>query len=268
MLVILLILIVSFWFITLYKYKDVNYIPDLKENGFMLVKNAFTDNDIKNIKSSELKQVKNAIINSDKIKNIIKHNIGVDFVLQDYIWYIKRSQVHTCHRDNNGDFFNANQKHPSYTMIIYLEDMEKCLGVVNKSHTRKYSIFDKVENILCNKGDLIIFNANLIHTGVFNRLENNPRIQMKITHKDDIKNISYYENFNKIVDTPSKTPVFIRKTQQKLSCITPIISDLTQKININSARGSDNGSKVGLLQKMFSFLFYGDSNFYDLPNAF
>jgi hypothetical protein len=48
----------------------------------------------------------------------------------------------------------------------------------------------------------------------------------------------------------------------------PILSDLTQKENIRTARGSDNGVQVGTPQRMFSYLFYGNPDFYDLPNAF
>jgi hypothetical protein len=44
------------------------------------------------------------------------------------------------------------------------------------------------------------------------------------------------------------------------------LSNLTQKENIKSARGSDNGATIGLGQRIFSYLFYGNSNFYDLPN--
>jgi hypothetical protein len=37
--------------------------------------------------------------------------------------------------------------------------------------------------------------------------------------------------------------------------------------NITSVRGSENGVTIGHLQKIFSYLYYGDSNFYDLPNV-
>lgn len=44
--------------------------------------------------------------------------------------------------------------------------------------------------------------------------------------------------------------------------------NLTQSENIRTARGSDNGVEVGILQKIFSYLFYGNKDYYDLPNAF
>ena len=30
----------------------------------------------------------------------------------------------------------------------------------------------------------------------------------------------------------------------------------------------ESGIKIGLFQKIYLYLFYGNSNFYDLPNAF
>ena len=48
-----------------------------------------------------------------------------------------------------------------------------------------------------NDGIMIIFDANLIHVGTLLDSDNNIRIQMKVTHKDDIEVLSYYQNFNK-----------------------------------------------------------------------
>jgi hypothetical protein len=181
--------------------------------------------------------------------------------------------VHTCHRDNNGDFFNQGQKYPSYTMLTYLEDMDECLGVIPGSHKVKNSfginLTDKIRNLKCNKGDIIIFNANLIHVGILNPdKEDNLRIQMKISHKEDIDVLKYYENYNKVLNKSNNVPHLAKHIQKNFSCMFPILSDLTQKDNINSARGSDNGAEISLAQKIFSYFFYSDSKFYDLPNAF
>jgi len=56
--------------------------------------------------------------------------------------------------------------------------------------------------------------------------------------------------------------------QKNASCMFPYISNLTQSEIIKSARGSDNGAKINMPQKIFSYLFYGNTQFYDLPNAF
>jgi hypothetical protein len=156
-------------------------------------------------------------------------------------------------------------------MLVYLEDMERCLSVLPTSHTRPDIFFNFTENmhdILCKKGDIILSNANLIHVGTFNIKDDNLRIQLKVTHKNDIQNIMYYENFNKVLNQENTLPIEMRKIQSKLSCTFPGISDLTQGENIRTARGSDNNIKVGWFQQAFSYLFYGNTGFYDLPNAF
>jgi hypothetical protein len=157
-------------------------------------------------------------------------------------------------------------------MLIYLEDMEKCLGVIPTSHKNKNSFginfTNQVLNLLCNKGDVILFNANLIHVGTINKKHDNLRIQMKVTHDEDLKTLSYYQNFNKIVNQENTVSNVLRKAQLKQSCMVPFISDLTQNVNIESSRGTDNGAKIGIWQKIFSYLYYGNSDFYNLPNAF
>ena len=157
-------------------------------------------------------------------------------------------------------------------MLIYLEDMEKCLGVIPDSHkhVNSYSIniFDKVLNIPCKRGDIILFNANLIHVGCINKKDDNLRIQLKVSHKDDIDNLKYYQNYNKILSKDNELHIGIRKAQRNFSCMFPFLSNLTQNENIKTARGSVDGANIGFLQQAFSYLFYGNKDFYDLPNAF
>lgn len=257
------------------KVFDKNQIFDLNKDGFFVYKNMLSADEINQIKSdinnNKITKVKNYLINNSKLKLIIKNT---NFIFQDYIWVIKKSSVHTCHRDNNGDFFNKGQQYPSYTVLVYLEDMDKCLGVIPTSHKienkNKYNINleNQINNIVCNKGDVIIFNANLIHVGILNETNTDYlRVQMKISHKKDIHLLDYYQNFNKILNKQNDIPFIIKKIQKNMSCSFPLISDLTQSENIKSSRGSDNGVKIGHLQKLFSYLYYGDSKFYDLPNV-
>ena len=255
------------------KHQNVNQF----DKGYYHYENIFTDIEINDMVSKcingEYKSLKSELIINEKLKNlIIKLTNDKNYIFQDYIWIIQKSTVHTCHRDNNGDFFNKGQKYPSYTMIVYLEDMDKCLSIIPNSHKNQNSFFfnftTPLKDILCKKGDVIIFNANIIHVGTINEREDNIRIQMKITHKDDIQFINYYQNFNKVLKQDNNLPLFIRKAQRSLSCTFPGFSNLTQGENIRTARGSDNGVDVGIFQKIFSYLFYGNSEFYNLPNAF
>jgi len=248
----------------------------LGKDGVEIFKKVIDNNTIndlkKKCKSKNYRDTKTQLMENKSIQKIIQ-NIGEDYKYQDYIWIIQKSAVHTCHRDNNGDFFNQNQKHPSYTMLIYLENMEKCLGVIPNSHLSKSANninlwSDPVVNLPCQSGDIIIFNANLIHVGCINKRDDNLRIQMKITHKDDLETLKYYQNFNKVLNKDNQLPVEVRRVQRQFSCMLPILSNATQGENIRTARGSDNGVDVGFFQRMFSYLFYGNKDFYDLPNAF
>ena len=261
---------------------------DLKKDGFIVLKNVLSSEEIEEVKrncySNDYYNAKRMLISNNYLLQCIKTNIeennsnnSGNYVFQDYIWIIKKSSVHICHRDNNGDFFNQNQQYPSYTLLVYLEDAEKCLGVIPRSHhdvnsfnvniNMDFNNVDVVQYLPCEKGDAILFNANLIHVGALNK-HDNLRIQMKVSHKDDLEVLSYYEDYNKVLNTENNLPSWLKHTQKNVSCMFPFVSNLTQRENIRSARGSDNGVKIGVFQKIFSYLFYGNSKFYDLPNAF
>lgn len=247
---------------------------DLVENGFHIYKNMLSNDEINKIKldieNSKTSDIKNFIMNKSKLKSIINNT---NYVFQDYIWIIKKSSVHTCHRDNNGTFFNKGQIYPSYTVLIYLEDMDKCLGVIPTSHKEenknKYNInlTNQVKDIICNKGDVIVFNANLIHVGILDKNNNDHlRIQMKISHKDDLNILNYYQNFNKILNKKNNRSFLLKNIQKNISCMFPFVSDLMQNDGIKSVRGSDNGANIGHMQKLFSYFYYGDGEFLDFPN--
>lgn len=245
---------------------------NLNENGFVIFKSFIDSNQIVDFKDKIIKKklndIKKEITNSSKIKNKCINLLGTSYIFQDYILGIIKSLVHTCHRDYNGDFFNKNQKMPSYTILIFLEDMDYSLDVIPKSHKNKFNnLFNFTDNtvsINCKKGDAILFNANLIHSGSFNKKLDNMRIQMKLTHKDDIESIKYYQNYNKYIDKTNNIPLYLKKIQKHISCQFPVFSDITQNIGIND---SSNGSNISLGQRIFSTLFYADPNYYILPSS-
>jgi hypothetical protein len=269
-----------FFIVSIFFHKDVisenSYDYDLDKDGVCVIPNVFNQSEINEIQKlcdrEKYKEMKHYLMTHYSLKDVCMKQTGKDYLLQDYIWIIKKSTIHTCHRDNNGDFFNVGQKYPSYTVLVYLENMEKCLGVIPKSHYKKYSysvnIGDPVIHLSCNPGDVIIFNANLIHVGAMNYKSNHLRCQLKLSHRDDLKTLHYYQNFNKVLDQENSLPKIVRHIQKRGSCALPIISDLTQRENVRGVRGSRNGSEIGFFQKAFSYLFYGNKDYYDLPNAF
>lgn len=245
---------------------------NLHKDGYATIKEVLSVKEIDYLtnlsQQDKHKEVKQYLLYNKRINKIIKKHTSNDYMFQDYIFIIKRSSIHTCHRDSNGDFFNEDQKHPSYTILIFLEEMDKCLGVIPKSHfdvnSFNYNPEDEVINLLCNKGDAIIFNANLIHVGALNNTNDHLRIQLKVTHKQDIEAIPYYNQYNKILDEQNNMPFFLRKAHQRLSCMFPIISNFTQTEIQNTAKTHD----ISIGQRIFSYVFYGNGNFYNLPNAY
>jgi hypothetical protein len=274
--IIVVLIIVLKFFIHFVLYEDMisgrNVTCNLKNDGYVTIKNLLSDKDrqylINLCKLDKHKEAKHFLMQNKKIKTWIEKYTNSDYVFQDYIFIIKKSAIHTCHRDSNGDFFNENQKHPSYTLLIFLEDMEKCLGVIPKSHfdinSFNINTTDQVVNVLCNKGDGILFNANLIHVGALNNKDDNLRIQMKVTHKEDIDAIPFYNDYNKILNQDNNMPFFLKKAQRKLSCMFPIVSNFTQ----NEIQQTASGKEIGIGQKIFSYIFYGNPSFYNLPNAY
>ena len=264
-------------------YKDIiNYSKsnyNLDKDGLHVIKNLLSKIEIDKIKEEcyntmnlskrsgdKEHTTKEYIINNKRINDEIKKHIhlGNDYQFQDYIFIIQKSSIHTCHRDANGYFFNEGQIYPSYTIIIFLEDMDKCLGVIPRSHLNEnsfnFNLTDKVQHIVCNSGDAIIFNSNLIHVGSLNNKDDNLRIQMKITHKDDIQNIPYYNNYNKVLNETNYLPFYLKKAQQNLSCMFPILSNSTQN---EVKRISNKKESPTFFQKAYSFLLYGNTNFYN-----
>jgi ectoine hydroxylase-related dioxygenase (phytanoyl-CoA dioxygenase family) len=247
------------------EYKDYN----LKDNGIIVIKDILSKEDLDIIATfvdnEQYLEIKKYIHNNTNILNKIKNTIGDDYIFQDYIFTLKKSQIHMCHRDNNGTFYNKEQKYPSYTILFYLENMEKCLDVIPNTHKYKnqysFNMTDYTKSIICNKGDAVLFNANLIHTGSLNKKENNLRIQMKLTHKNDIETLNYYQNYNKILNKDNTTNKSLKKLHKHLSCQFPFLSDYFQ----TETASTIDTSNISFLHKLFSSLFYSDSSFYNLP---
>ena len=113
LLIILLIIIIILFFLNLILLKDRysslnNYT--LKDDGVIVIQNVLLENEINYLKNlsdnNDYKKVKKTIIHNEKIQKIIYDKLGDGYQFHDYIFIIKKSAIHTCHRDANGDFFN------------------------------------------------------------------------------------------------------------------------------------------------------------------
>jgi hypothetical protein len=78
---------------------------------------------------------------------------------------------------------------------------------------------------------------------------------MKLTHVDDLEAVSFFQDYNKKLDSENNNPDFVNKMQKHFSCQVPVISDLFK----NDA--------VKPVEKIFSKIFYGNENFYDLKDV-
>jgi len=247
---------------------------DLNGNGYCLIENVISNSEknklIKDINAGDTSNVKNEIVNNKNIKDIINKKLGSDYVFQDYVMIIKKSCIHTCHRDYNSQLFNKNQKHPSYTMLIFLEDMDRCLDVLPKSHKNLYTnainITDQTRSVVCNPTDALIFDASLVHSGSFNDKPDNIRIQFKITHKDDLKELDYFQGYHKIIDKSNDIPDILKYTQKFNTCLFPILGDIAMDVETEKERKKTGVTIVSPSQKAFSKVFYGDENYYKLKN--
>ena len=256
----ILILIILIILFIIFKSTRQPLLLDLARDGMCIIHNKLSPSDVEMLKHLDNESIKTFITENPKIKQSLRDILGEDYVFQDYVFIIKKSSIHTCHRDANGDLFNEDQQYPSYTMLVYLDPpKEGCLNTVLGSHDGRALNMNGVTNMTCNSGDIFLFNANMVHAGIINDT-NNLRIQLKVSHKDDIDALHYYQGYHKVADKDNTLPGVLKHIHQKVSCMAPFISDLTQE-NVKSEEMSND-------KKVFSKFFYGDEEFYNLPNAF
>lgn len=262
-----IIAFILFFILIKYKFKTsraLNEVSDIYRDGYIVKHDIIDVSYIANKwDNKQYEDIYKSLRKNSHILKFIKNNIGDDFILMDYIMFLSNSVLHTCHRDNNGSRFNK-LKYKSYTVLIYIEDMDKCLDVIPKSHKHIGFYFtDPTKTFMCKKGSIIIFDSDLVHAGSVDHNPDNRRIQMKICHKDDINTLSFYDKYYKIIDKENANSHESKRFQKDLTCTYPLISDLTQ--------GNDKGyisGDISFLAKIFSSIFYSDKNYYKLKDAF
>ena len=223
-------------------------------DGFQVHPSVLSPSEVEAAKRMDNKSLKEHLMRHDRIREIVS-SLGPGYEFQDYVFILKKSSIHTCHRDANGDMFNFGQKHPSYTMLVFLEGSDNCLEVSPGSRDGRAVDLDGASPFPCRPGDVFLFDANTVHAGAIgpDRL----RVQMKVTHREDRGVLGYYENYNKVADHESTMPDAIKGFHQDLSCAFPFVADMTQE-----------DVKKGSPSKVFSQVFYGNKDFYTLNDAF
>jgi hypothetical protein len=232
----------------------------LSRDGFEVHASVLSPSEVESLKHMENRDVKEQLMNNPRIKAIVE-SLGPGYEFQDYVFILKKSSIHTCHRDANGDLFNEGQSHPSYTIIVFLEGSDNCLEVAPGSHLGQKLNLQGTIPVPCRAGDMFLFDANLVHAGAIgpDRL----RVQMKVTHRDDREKIWYYENYNKVADHENPLPDVIKGIHQRASCAFPFVADMVQDEVKKSYTGEQSDG-----QRAYSQFFYGNKDFYKLNDAF
>ena len=242
----------------------------LGNDGFQFMPGLLSPSLVNNIKKCErngdYKVMKDQITHSDCLKTKLMGRTGDGYIFQNYMLVIKKSSIHTCHRDSNGTLFNPTLNHPTYTLLIFLETMERSLGLIPKSHMELNSYYVNIMNntiaFSCKPGDALLFNSNLYHVGEINAKPNNLRLQFKLCHFSDEKKIDYYNNYFKILNQDNHYPQWLQQIQKNISCFIPGISNLSQ-YQIQTDSDQDKQSTIS---KIFSQILYGNSEFYKLES--
>jgi hypothetical protein len=215
------------------------YNWSLHNDGIQRIKGVLTQHDLNQLRhlaetDQTLKIQEYLLHPQSSLSRHVMPLLPEGYVFHDYIFFIRRSQFHTCHRDYNGDLFNEGIR-PSYTMIVYLSDMDRCLDVIPGSHTSKndnLGLTDRTQTVHCLTGDVLLFNANLVHSGSLND-GTFPRVQLKVSHRDDMEKLAYYQNYHKVLNEESPYSQANQYFQKHLFCTFPIISEWTKGYDTN-----------------------------------
>lgn len=112
----------------------------------------------------------------------------------DYYYYIKGCSLSTHHRDVTSGQHYFNTIHPTYTAIIYEYDGD-FLSITPNSHKQFPIIWSRSTNITGEKNTCVLFNADMLHCGMINKVGKNRKvIQFKIVHEDDLEKLRELNN--------------------------------------------------------------------------
>lgn len=112
----------------------------------------------------------------------------------DYYYYIKGCSLSTYHRDVTSGQHYFNTKYPTYTAIVYEYDGD-FLSITPNSHKEFPFIMSRSINISGEKNTCVLFNADMLHCGMINKVGANRKvIQFKIVHEEDANKLRELNN--------------------------------------------------------------------------
>lgn len=267
----LIILFIGYYFL---KRESIIYKNPLKYNlqddGFVYLPKLLDNKSIVNIKNlvkkDNYEEVQSYVLSNHSLKSRIFKQLGEGYTFQNYMLIIKKSSIHTCHRDSNGSFFNPDLNNKTYTLIIFLEPMKRSLGLIPQSHLSPNHSYINIQNnvisFTSSPGDALLFNSDLLHVGEINDKPDNLRLQFKLCHYSDVNKLDYYNNYFKVLNQNNNYPDWVRKIQKHISCLAPGFSNLAQ----SQIQNDSESDSVSYLNRMFSKLLYGNADFYNLDS--
>jgi hypothetical protein len=242
-LLVLLICIVytMFFKLSITKQQQIS-TPSIENDGFKLYKSNFS------INHTPLEK-------KDIVKRDLPKILDENYILLDYIYYIKGCSLSTFHRDVTSSQHSLKTIHPTYTIVVYEYD-GNFLSISPNSHKQYPFIWNTAINVRGKKFTTIIFNSDMIHAGIINTIgEKRKVIQFKAVHKDDYQKLKHLDTINVDKISACEMNPFYESILRNLSfnyafCINEFFNPfLTKK----------QTGVIGTLQDVFPIKFYNNS---------
>lgn len=218
----------------------------LHTNGYIIIPNVISNKNINDV----FKSIHNDKVNYYMMKQFID-NIFFKAITSNIS--IMKEPIYTKFRFSNnnnstdastfhGDVYNHSSIHllPIYTCLCYFDggDMEIIPGSHLKNTYSSIELFNKKQVIRLNKGDILVFHANIHHRGIkFNQQKNRRLLQVFDVFPDR-------NTYNSHID--------------KLIIVTTSESNITQIINKILLNVSKNESIINILNFLHYFLMNND----------
>jgi len=161
----------------------------------------------KHIKSS-LDKHGYMVLPSTNINAVLDKINNPDYVFLDYKYTIQGTALPTFHRDVTSGQRYCGTKYPTYTAIQYDFDGD-FLSICPNSHTHYPFTLSSPHNISGTKSTVILFNADMLHAGMPNKVgANRVAHQYKIVHKEDVQYMEHIQGIQVTKNTTEKINPF------------------------------------------------------------
>lgn len=234
----------------------------LYDNGFLLIKNGLNENELYEMEKS----INNELIDYILLKSFID-NIFTKKINEKLNWNIEYTKFRLSN-NNNSDaasmhrdiicYDNNKNIYPIFTCLTYLQNT--IFEIIPKSHHNPtyniyetFELYNNIKQIKIQRGDIVIFNARLLHRGIFTeKLKNRYLLQVFEVYP----NIELYNLYSKKI-IHIKGEEKYKNFMMNISKINLIINLINYFSFINSATGygyNENIMKKLNINKQFTYI--------------